>query len=487
MNRIVTDINPSILKTYEKQLNHQQFDELPITKLFGKNSGIVIYNDQDVKIYEKGNYQQIPSFSAQDILCIPEYTIHSEINIYEKITDQGKRHTITMKEKDDLKIYLLDEHNRFIYQPSDLPFDSLNEKQIKLLSNSYFESHSILKHTFKVNTKKSYTMVIFLDLSFPEVQDQLARLVIVFLFSCLLIYGIITFLFIHFLNKKIKKPLNTLFHKLNHFENNEELNEEYQGPKEFVEIFKSFDSLSYRLKQSEEERLQLEKDRQKMLSDISHDLRTPISIIQGYAKALNDGMIPKDEKSKYLDIIEHKAADLNELINIFYEYSKMENPHYALKLVPTDICIFLRDYVADKYLELEIAGFMVEVDIPEIHVICDLDRMNLRRALDNLVNNSIKHNEKGLTLTFSLTLSENSVSVIVKDDGIGIPEELQTTIFSPFVVGERSRNKHGSGLGLAVTKKIVEAHQGTIRLLKVTKGTAIEIIFPIKYPEKIHI
>lgn len=485
MNHIVSEIDSSQIFNYEDQLSEQRYNELPLTQLFGENSGIVIYNDQYVKVYEKGNFQSISNLSIHDIACIPEYTSNTEITANDILTKDGNlQHSISIKEqvekKDVIKTYILDNENNIIYQPGDLPFETLDSKQMKLLSNTYDKVYSIEKHTFNVRDGNLYTMIIYSNDLRPETQDILVQSILLFLVACLLFFGIITFIFINFLNKKIQMPLTTLLNEFDNFEKGKISNRDYKGPKEFVEIFDSFDSLSHRLNQSEKERLELEANRQKMLSDISHDLRTPISVIQGYTKALNDGVIPNEEQAKYLEMINKKAIDLNTLIDTFYEYSKMENPQYALKLVPIDICNFLRDYVADKYAELEIDGFLIEVNIPEVHVICDIDSMALKRAFDNIVNNSIKHNKTGITLTFSLFLNENNVAILLKDNGIGIPKELQSTIFSPFVVGEISRNKQGSGLGLAITKKVIEAHHGTIKLLDMKEGTAFEIILPIK-------
>ena len=109
--------------------------------------------------------------------------------------------------------------------------------------------------------------------------------------------------FVVFLKKKINEPLNLLCLELNNFESGESKYTSYCGPKEFVKIFDSFYSLSQRLRQSEEERKKLEAGRQKMLADISHDLRTPISVVQGYAKALCDGVIPIEQQPQYLEII----------------------------------------------------------------------------------------------------------------------------------------------------------------------------------------
>lgn len=149
----------------------------------------------------------------------------------------------------------------------------------------------------------------------------------IFFFACI----ICIILFGMFLKRKVQKPLNKLNRAMQLLSEGKE-NEPivYSGPKEFVEICDSFNVMVNKLESSEIERNKLIKDKQSMLADISHDLKTPITTIQGYAKALADGVIFPDEYEKYFNIIYAKSKRLTELINIFYEYSKLEHPDFKL-------------------------------------------------------------------------------------------------------------------------------------------------------------
>lgn len=152
-----------------------------------------------------------------------------------------------------------------------------------------------------------------------------------------------------------------------------------------------------------------------------------------------------------------------------------------MKLVPSDICNTLRDYVADRYAELELAEFLIEVDIPEKHISCALDIMALRRGLDNLVNNSIRHNPRGTTLSVSLMLDSGKVVLSSRTMAPVFPPNF-VNYFYTVCCGGASRSNHGSGLGLSITKKIIEAHGGSITLLnsETSGGTAFEILLPTK-------
>ena len=259
--------------------------------------------------------------------------------------------------------------------------------------------------------------------------------------------------------------LNRAMQLLSDGKNNEEII--YSGPKEFVEICESFNVMVNKLESIELEKDKLIKDKQSMLADISHDLKTPITTIQGYSKALADGVISPDEYEKYFNIIYSKANRLTELINIFYEYSKLEHPSFKLVLEEVDLAEYLREYIAIKYEDILENGFNIEVDIPEEVMECKIDKIQFQRVLDNILGNAMKHNPVGTEIYVALSGERGSYKIIIADNGVGIPQEIVNNIFSPFTVGDESRNtKQGSGLGLTITKTIVEMHNGTIKLNK---------------------
>ena len=201
-----------------------------------------------------------------------------------------------------------------------------------------------------------------------------------------------------------------------------------------------------------------------LIADISHDLKTPITVIAGYIDAICDGKVPPQETQRYLRAIQGKAEALTELVNAFHEYSKVEHPEFVIHPRRTDLCEFSREYLAGKYEEIDLAGFSLEVSIPEKPVWCLLDELQFRRVLDNLVANALRHNRLGTVLYVDLSVSGASAVLRVADNGAGIPQDRAARIFEPFVVGSDARSGKGSGLGLAITRRIVELHGGTITL-----------------------
>ncbi len=221
-----------------------------------------------------------------------------------------------------------------------------------------------------------------------------------------------------------------------------------------------------RERQEEEIRLQYERARNLMLSDIAHDLRTPITTIAGYSKALNDGLITSDEKRKeYLDAIENKAERMSDLITLLFEYVRLDSDNFSLKKVKTDITELLRENAALLYADVEEKQMEFEIEIPEEKYELEVDKLQFSRVIVNLINNALKHNEPGTVITLKMERKEHEVQISVSDNGTPISPMIADYIFEPFVVADASReSKGGSGLGLSIAKKIVEMHGWNIEL-----------------------
>lgn len=223
----------------------------------------------------------------------------------------------------------------------------------------------------------------------------------------------------------------------------------------------------HRMDQEKEEmRKGYEKKRNLMLSDIAHDLRTPITTIAGYSKALNDDMVVSEEKKKeYLQAIENKSARMSDLINLLFDYVRLDSEHYGLRKEEIDLPELLRTIAASLYSDIEEKGMEFEISIPEeVHMVT-LDRVQFSRVIVNLINNAIKHNEAGTTIFLEMKKEKGCVQIKVSDNGSLIPAFLADHIFEPFAMGDASRNSQsGSGLGLSIAKKIVEMHGWTLEL-----------------------
>lgn len=198
-----------------------------------------------------------------------------------------------------------------------------------------------------------------------------------------------------------------------------------------------------------------------LLSDIAHDVKTPITTICGYSKALSEGVIQEERRQEYLDAIYAKSMGMSDLITLLFEYVKLDSEGFALHKEEGDIAELLRENVAVLYADFEDQGMRLRTEIPEEAVTYEMDRLQMGRAITNLLTNSIRYGKKGGKVLVRL---QDGV-LTVADDGVEIEPEFAEHIFEPFSRADKARTtKGGSGLGLSITAKIVEMHGGVLQL-----------------------
>lgn len=452
------------IKDYDAVLSAGRYDQFPTLRLLGEGSSIAVLDSRGNPVYNPAG--MTIDLSPEEAAYIPDVLSEYGVFANELHTASGQTHyQITISGADQSQLFVLDQNFQTLYQSGDLLRGPMSEKKYLLLTNAFFKGYSVRKYPFESEDGEARILLLYQPDSAAEqvlqdLADRLGRSSVCFL----LLYILLVALLIFWLKLKISRPLELLCHTFRDYQIGRRLVQHYRGPREFVEIFDRFSDMARRLEDSERQRGALEETRRKMLADIAHDLKTPVAVIQGYARALGDGMIPPEEQPRCLAALERKAAGLNQQINTFYEYSRLEHPDFFLNLECGDICGYFRDFVAEQYSDLELAGFSLEVDIPEARVPCMMDRGQLKRAFANIVGNTVKHTPEGTALYFGLSITAASALLILADNGPGIPAEAAPDIFTPFVVGDASRGGMGSGLGLSIAKRIVEAHGGSIRL-----------------------
>ncbi|KEH89888.1 histidine kinase [Clostridium novyi A str. 4540] len=240
----------------------------------------------------------------------------------------------------------------------------------------------------------------------------------------------------------------------------------FKRENEFSEIKDAFNFMAEKIQQGDIERKRNEQFKQQLFTDISHDLKTPITSIQGYSKALYDGVVEDDvKKQKYIKIIYDKSRRLTSLVENVHELAKLGNESYSMSMEYTDICELLREILAGFYFEIEEKQFDCHIDIPEQSIMHKVDKSEFTRAIANIISNCMKYNPLKTKIKIQLKKNVSDISIIIADDGIGISNELKQTIFEAFTRGDLSRlSTGGTGLGLSIAKKIVEKHNGWIVL-----------------------
>ena len=225
-------------------------------------------------------------------------------------------------------------------------------------------------------------------------------------------------------------------------------------------------------REQEEKRKEEEKRRYLMISNIVHDIKTPMTTVYGYAKALNDGIVPDAKKPEYLEAIMAKSDRMNEVVALLLDYVKLDSEGFTIKKERIDICELVRSCCAFSYTDVESAGDEIDIDIPDYSIFIEADNIQLSRVVTNLITNAIKHNPKGTKIKISVTTESKTmaddVRIFVADSGKEIPSPLCDQIFDPFVTGDESRaSGAGTGLGLALSNRICEMHEFTLKLVQV--------------------
>jgi len=267
--------------------------------------------------------------------------------------------------------------------------------------------------------------------------------------------------------RKIKKPLKMIDEALEKvIEGDYEEKLVLEGEREFVSISNTINFLIDKLKNSREENIRLEQSKTRMLIDLSHDIKTPITTIRGFSAALYEGLVEDDDKKeKYYKTIHNKAERVGELVDDLFEFVKMESTQYILKIETVDICEFLRQLIVAHFDEIEDRKFNLVVKIPEEVIELKIDSRLFRRAVANLIENSLKYNPDETTLRIELKNYKRYIMIYVADNGVGIPSSIRSKVFDAFIRGDSSRSSDGgSGLGLAIANKVINNHGGEIFL-----------------------
>ncbi len=219
--------------------------------------------------------------------------------------------------------------------------------------------------------------------------------------------------------------------------------------------------------QREAERAEVQKQRYLMISDIAHDLKTPMTTVSGYAKALADGMVKEDQEKEYLEAIRDKTLRMNDIVQMLFDYVRLDSEGFAINKIKIDICELVRECVAADYTDIENKGDELEIDIPDTPLAYDADKIQLSRVINNLLTNAVKHNPSGTTIGVFVKEEPDEIRVYIADSGEVIDEELASKLFEPFVMGDKSRSTAGgSGLGLSVAQKIASLHGAVLKLVQ---------------------
>ncbi|MCI8400856.1 MAG: HAMP domain-containing histidine kinase [Lachnospiraceae bacterium] len=260
---------------------------------------------------------------------------------------------------------------------------------------------------------------------------------------------------------------------------------------EIGQLCLDFEEMRQRLKDTAEEKLQYDMENKELISNISHDLKTPITAIKGYCEGIMDGVASSPERmDKYIRTIYNKANDMDRLIDELTFYSKIDTNKIPYVFTKLDISTYFADCVEELTMELEAKNITLNFyNYVEPDTVIIADTEQLKRVVNNIVSNSVKYLDKrrGL-LIIRLKDVGDFVQVEIEDNGRGISQKDLPNVFDRFFRADSSRNsaQGGSGIGLSIVKKIIEDHGGKIwATSKEGIGTVMHFVLR-KYQEVLH-
>lgn len=335
---------------------------------------------------------------------------------------------------------------------------------------SYVEDEIVISREMEADGKSYRIYALIEDTEdqqeINEFQSFLLQIAVIGGVSILLIVGI-NFIFTKRILKVILLPLDELHQGVERIQDgNYQIPIHYQGDREFEDLTQGFNQMQKSLLETKEQNERYEQNRTQMVADISHDLRTPLTSIKGYAKGILDGVANTEEKKKqYLSIIYQKSQVMEKLLEKLFVFSQLETDKLPFDCRNVELRTVLQEYVAEKEAELADEKIRFEVNLPE-ELPTSVDLVQFRRILDNLVDNARKYaNVEQLVLTIEGWTRDNQVIWTFADNGCGVEADKLPALFDEFYRVDQARQQvDGHGLGLSIIKNIMTRLGGSVEV-----------------------
>ncbi|MEK5520833.1 sensor histidine kinase [Heyndrickxia sp. FSL W8-0423] len=405
------------------------------------------------------------------------------VNNHVTISKSGKKALI----EENAWIQVLDEHGKVIY----------NYRTPKGIKKNYTPSEIVQTYKYKeVNAdttvfvggkkEKSINYSYFIGIENPSLNRYFISYDNRNIYQVVKVVGIVFIIDIfialligYFFSKRLTQPLQTLINGIKRLANKDyAVNYEPKGV--YKDVFHNVNFLSDQLTANEKERKKLEIMREDWIGNISHDIKTPLASIQGYAELIKDQdyHFSIEEIREYAGIIEQKSLYIKEVIEDLNLTTRLKNKALSLNKKTVNIVAFLRNIVIDilndpKYSNRNIVFHANQEQIPVA-----IDEILFRRAINNLIYNAIVHNDENVQIDVMIEKKERT-HLTIKDNGKGIERKELDKIFDRYYRGTNTGDAHkGSGLGMAIAKDIIQEHKGELTISsEIGHGTTIDINF----------
>ena len=440
--------------------------------------GIMLVND-NTQIRDEVMSQNIRP--EEFVRGFHHFILNNDNQLY--VSDEGKK----ILDEGDIWIQVLDENSMEVYnyqKPEIVPkkytpiqivhsykyIDEINNISTIFLGDKVINDiqYSYIMGFPRSTVKKQ--VLIYTDDGLLQVIKSISKIV-------LFIDSIIALIFGYLFSRRLTKPIGKIIKGVEKLGEGD-YNLQYPTKGIYKDVNYNLNNLSDTLKESEKERKKLDKMREEWIANISHDIKTPLASIKGYAELLRgEYEISKEESKSYTDVIDKKSNYIKELVDDLNFTTRIKNNISMLKKKEINIVKLVREAVIDILNDPIYSNRDINFVCEENTILKEIDDILIKRVINNLMYNALIHNDNNVKIEVQIIRDEN-VHIFVKDNGRGInPDEIKY-IFERYYRGTNTGERHkGSGLGMAIAKDIVKAHSGDIKISsKLGEGTEIEVI-----------
>ena len=324
---------------------------------------------------------------------------------------------------------------------------------------------SEMDRTQLLSLDHTYTIYTLYDVSI--ISGTFIKYVGIVLLFCISIFAVITFLLIIWIFRHMSGSLSQLKRMTENILGGDlESNVPYEKKDEFKELAEMIDTLRADLLQSNLDKAHLEKERERMLINITHDIKTPITAIKGCSQMLADDLVKDDiTRKEYLDIILSRSHVIEHMVDDLKEVIKYDVGSIKLNWTDVNLKYFLEDCIDDFRINNKDQMFEINFDNDFNELSLRVDPNLLQRVFKNIIGNALKYNrDQFINITIKTHRIGNTIRFKITDDGVGVPDEALPQLFDRLYRVDSSRNSkiEGSGVGLSICKEIIDAHAGQI-------------------------
>ncbi|MGL5312026.1 MAG: sensor histidine kinase [Peptostreptococcaceae bacterium] len=422
------------------------------------------------------------------------YDVSSFVRSFEKYIDMDENNQLYISEKgkkliDNEKcwIQVLDENNREVYSYNKPEIIKDKHTPIEIINGYKYggglgDDSQILAGSKNINNT-TYTYLVGFSMRYLEKiifiteKDTMANYIKYAMISIIIVDFVIAIIIGYIFSKGLTKPVKNIIGAVDDLhDGNYEVYYKENGI--YSDVFKKLNNLSYKLKDNEQERKKIDKMKEDWIANISHDIKTPLSSIKGYAEFLEgDYDFSSEDVKSYAGIINNKADYIKELVDDLNLNIKLKNNKSILNKEETNIVNLVKNSVIDILNDSKYSESNIEFESEEEKIILDVDKVFIQRVINNLIYNALVHNENDISIVVNI-YKRDKIHIVISDNGKGISEEDLAHIFDRYYRGTNTGEAHkGSGLGMAIAKEIINAHNGEIEVESILgKGTKIDII-----------